>query len=261
VLEWILKFKQDSTGKGLPFDLPYLDFYNRLKKGEKLLNAIFRKADNSLKHYNEDFCTTINIMEAQSNQTKEFKKTISLLKYTRKWFIKLRGTLFFGTKEEIKDALSPLSKRYHLSDEEVKLIPKNLEQYLKEVELELLSCQNSEKIKFLTRLKKQTEKYKASLQLPIFDVVTEGKNRKLIPPRTNNILESFFRLIKCLLRRNTGRSKLTKEFGSIGALLPFYVSMCTHKTFRTIFEDEKKLAEEFASLAIDKLDGVKNVAA
>ena len=49
ILEWILKYKQDSTGKGLPFDLPYLDLYKRLKRGEKLIKAIFHKADDKPK--------------------------------------------------------------------------------------------------------------------------------------------------------------------------------------------------------------------
>ncbi|MBW1822682.1 MAG: hypothetical protein JRI92_13195 [Deltaproteobacteria bacterium] len=59
-------------------------------------------------------------------------------------------------------------------------------------------------------------------------------------------------MIKSLLRRNTGRSALTKEFASVGALLPYYVSMKNHKTFKSIFEDEDRLSEEFAAIIKDK---------
>ena len=108
VLEWILIFKQDSTGKVVPFDLPYLDLYNRLKRGETLIKVIFHKADDKIKHHNDDFCAAINMIGKISNQAEEFKKNISLLKYSRKWFNRLRGALFYGTQEDTKEALAPL---------------------------------------------------------------------------------------------------------------------------------------------------------
>ena len=61
-------------------------------------------------------------------------------------------------------------------------------------------------------------------------------------------MEAAFRFVKCLLRRCCGRSKLPKEFGSVGALLPYYLSMREHPAFTEIFSDDQKLAEEFAKL-------------
>lgn len=251
VLLWISKFKQDSSGKGIPFDLPYLDYYNRLMKGKRLIEIIFKKANSDIKPHYDEFNAIVNKIETKHIQTQEFKQTISLLKYSRKWFNRLRGTLFFGTYEDTNDALAPLSKRYRLTPEEAKRIPKKIELYIEVLNQELSNCRNSEKKTILTRLKKQIEKHKDNLHIPIIETSIDGKNKKIIPPRTNNFMESFFRLIKCLLRRNTGRSAVTKEFGSIGALLPFYVSMSTHETFKDIFDDEQKLTEEFASLATD----------
>jgi len=49
---------------------------------------------------------------------------------------------------------------------------------------------------------------------------------------------------------STGRSKLPKEFGSIGALLPYYLSMKNHQLFKVIFQDNKKLSEEFSKLIV-----------
>ena len=203
----------------------------------------------------------MNIIEKTNVQSKEFTKNISLLEYSRTWFNRLRGALFYSTQEDKKDALAPLSKRYRLTEQEAKLIPENIEQYLKEVETELSMSKDEYKTKLLTRLKKQTEKYKDNLKLPELDIINNGINKKLIPPRTNNLMESFFRQIKCILRRNTGRSRLTKEFGSVGHLLPYYVSMSTNKTFKSIFEDEKKLVEEFANLAMVEHAVTRNEAA
>ena len=71
-----------------------------------------------------------------------------------------------------------------------------------------------------------------------------------MPPRTNNCLETIFRFTKALLRRCTGRSKLPKEFGSVGALLPYYLLMREHKLFKEIFSNDQRLAEEFAKLFV-----------
>ena len=51
----------------------------------------------------------------ENPQTKEFKKAISILKYSRKWFNRLRGCLFFGTYEDPNDALAPLSNHGHIT--------------------------------------------------------------------------------------------------------------------------------------------------
>ncbi len=107
-------------------------------------------------------------------------------------------------------------------------------------------------MKILIKFRDQTKKYQNNLKIPLIVVLVAGVVRTIIPSRTNNCLESFFRLIKALLRRNTGRSALTKEFSSVGALLPYYISMKNHKTFKSIFESEDRLIEEFATINKDK---------
>jgi len=102
-------------------------------------------------------------------------------------------------------------------------------------------------MKILKRFQQRLEKHSKNLYVPVVTTEIDGKDVKLIPPRTNNCLESFFRFVKALIRRCTGRNKLPKEFGSIGALLPYYLSMREHKTFETIFADDK-LVEEFSEL-------------
>ena len=57
VLRWILNFKQDSSGKGIPFDLPYLDLYNRFVSGKKIIDAIFAKSSAKIRlKYYYSFC-------------------------------------------------------------------------------------------------------------------------------------------------------------------------------------------------------------
>ncbi|MGA1825645.1 MAG: hypothetical protein ACMUIP_13380 [bacterium] len=126
VLVWILKFKQDSSGKGIPFDLPYLDFYSRFMKGKKLIDSIFKEADARVENHYKIFNAIMSKAKNNGIQCKEFKQEVSILRYSRKWFNKLRGALFLGTIHEKRDALAPLSTRYRLTEEEARLIPQNL---------------------------------------------------------------------------------------------------------------------------------------
>lgn len=264
VLSWILKFKQDSSAKGVPFDLPYLDFYHRFMRGKKLIDMIFsdKKRTNSgtrLKFYYNGFLTVVEKMSTDRTEAKEFRAHIRQLEYLRKWFIKLRGALFMEAAQENRDTLAPLSKRYRLTREEAKAIPKNIQQYLEELKKEFALCKNKKKKEILMRFQKQTKKYHKNLTVPILKVMIDEKSEIFIPYRTNNFLETSFRSDKTIIRRQTGRSKLPREFGSIGALLPYYKSMKKHRTFRHFFDDAKKLAEEFANLTENDLSIPENI--
>jgi len=253
LLLWMLKFKQDSSGKGVPFDLPYLDFHHRFTRGKKLIAVVFsdkKRTDpgTRLKFYYNGFLTVANTMSFAKAKDLEFKAHIRQLDYSRKWFTKLRGALFMEAAQEDRDTLAPLSRRYRLTQEEAKAIPKNIQQYLKELKEELALCKNKKKEEILARFQKQTEKYRNNLTVPILTAMIGKKSKTLIPYRTNNFLETSFRSDKSLIRRQTGRSKLPREFGSIGALLPYYESMKEHRTFRHLFEDAEKLTGEFARL-------------
>lgn len=265
VLLWILKFKQDSSGKGVPFDLLYLDFYHRFMRAKKLIDEVFsdkKRTDpgTRLKFYYNGFLTIVKRMNTAKTKDKEFKAHSRQLEYSRKWFIKLRGALFMEVAQENRDTLAPLSKRYRLTHEEAKAIPKNIQQYLEELKNELALCKNKKKRGILIKFQKQTKKYHKNLTVPILTVMIDEKTKIIIPHRTNNFLETSFRSDKSIIRRQTGRSKLPREFGSVGALLPYYKSMKQHRTFRYFFDDAKKLAEEFAKLTENDLKILENIA-
>lgn len=264
VLSWILRFKQDSSGKGVPFDLPYLDFFHRFMTGNKLIDVVFsdkKKTDpgNRLKFYYNGLLTIVKKMNTAETKNRAFKAHVRQLEYSRKWFTKLRGALFMEATQENRDTLAPLSKRYQLTQEEAKAIPVYIEQYLEELKKELALCKDKKKKEILIKFQKQTEKYCENLTVPTLTLMIDGKAEVFIPPRTNNFLETSFRSDKSLIRRQTGRSKLPREFGSVGALLPYYKSMKKHRTFKPFFDDAKKLAEEFARLSEDDWKIPKNI--
>jgi len=259
VLQWILGFKKASSGKGFPFDLPYLELYERLIKGKKFIDTIDTKTDILIEKHRQNFDILIEQMDNSQEWSPQFKKSLRMLKFARKWFTKLRGVLLLGSIQDKQDPLAPLSKRYQLTEEEAKTIPQNINKFLEETDAAISLCKNSDQEKILIKFRDQTKKYQNNLKIPLITVLVAGVIKIIIPSRTNNCLESFFRLIKSSLRRNTGRSALTKEFSSIGALLPYYISMKKHKTFKSIFESEDRLIEEFAAINKDKWNIQDNV--
>lgn len=260
-LLWILSYKQDSSGKGLPFDLPFLDLYHRLLTAKDLIEKIFTGAASELrmKHYLHGFCRVLEKTNGLGLHDKGFRKAIRNMEFRRKWFDKLRAVLYLEAQSEEDRALAPLSRQYRLTEEEAKKIPLRLSSFLNLVKRELACCKHTDRKAFLSNLEKQLEKYIKNLQVPILSIISKGEKVLFISPRTNNCLESIFRFTKALLRRCTGRSKLPKEFGSIGALLPYYLLMREHKLFKEIFNDDQKLAVEFAKLFIDNWEPPENL--
>jgi len=134
VLEWILRFKKASSGKGLPFDLPYLELYERLIRGKKFMDMIDTETDISIKRQCANLDTLIEQMDNSKDWSCQFKKSVKMLKFARKWFKKLRAVLLLGTLQDKQDPFAPLSKRYQLTEEQAKAIPKNIKGFLEEVE-------------------------------------------------------------------------------------------------------------------------------
>ena len=232
----------------MPFDLPFVDLYHRLLAGKDLIDRIFAAATGELrmKYYLHGFCAVQEKTNNLGHNEAGFRKALNHLQYAKKWFQKLRAVLYLeGQSEEDRD-LAPLSKMYHLTTEEAEMIPLRLSGFLQSVTQELSCCKHPDRRAFLEKMQGQVKKYRPNLRLPTNSITIDGKESLLVPPRTNNCMETQFRYIKSLLRRCTGRSKLPKEFGSVGALLPYYLTMRAHPSFKAIFQNDQSLADEFA---------------
>ena len=262
-LRWILNYKQQSSGKGVPFDLPFVDLYHRLLAGNDLIDRIFAAATGELrmKYYLHGFCAVQEKTNNLGHNEAGFRKALNHLQYAKKWFQKLRAVLYLeGQSEEDRD-LAPLSKMYHLTTEEAEMIPLRLSGFLQSVTQELSCCKHPDRRAFLEKMQGQVKKYRPNLRLPTNSITIDGKESLLVPPRTNNCMETQFRYIKSLLRRCTGRCKLPKEFGSVGALLPYYLTMRAHPSFKAIFQNDQSLADEFARIVMRESQSPQNVIA
>jgi hypothetical protein len=262
VLRWILNFKSDSSGKGVPFDLPYLDLYYRFVTGKRVIDRIFAQSSIPLrlKYYRHGFCRVAEKTKKLGNGEPGFNKALRQLEYAYKWFNKLRAVLFLEAQMEDDKLLAPLSKKYRLTEHEAQEIPKRLNGFLCSVKRELSTCKHKARRAFLESLQSQVERYQDNLCVPMIAVTVKEEESRLVPPRTNNCLESLFRFVKSLLRRCSGRSKLPKEFGSVGSLVPYYITMRDHPNFRDLFMDDSRLAEEFAKLFAEHWQPPDNLA-
>ena len=241
---WILNYKQDSSGKGVPFDLPFLDLFYRLTKGKDLIDKVFAKASREIrmKYYFHGFCRVLEKTNHLGANEKGFRKAVRHLEFARKWFDKLRAVLFLEGQLEADRPLAPLSKQYRLTEKEAKRIPLRLSGLLASLKRELKQCKHQERKAYLENLKKQIVKYRGNLHVPLIATTIDDEEVYFVPPRTNNCLESIFRSMKALIRRCTGRSKLPREFAAVGDLLPYYLLMKDHAAFKEVFNDDQRLS-------------------
>jgi hypothetical protein len=262
VLRWILSYKQNSSGKSLPFDLPYLDLYDRFVSGKDLIDRIFKDAaaDKRQKYYYHGFCRIVERTKNLGHQESGFRGSRHLLEYQRGWFNKLRAVLFMEAQIIEDRSLAPLSKTYRLTRDEARKLPVRIRSFLTSLKRELAKVKHPARREFIARLIKQVEKYKDHLSIPILAVTVDDEEHLIMPPRVNNFLESLFRSVKSLLRRCTGRSKLPREFAHVGAELPYYQTMKNHPIFKDIFADDCRLAEEFAKLFVNQWHPSENLA-
>lgn len=253
VLQWILNYKHDSCAKGVPFDLMYLDFYNRFIKGKKLIQKIFNKRKDSyyMKYYKRGFCIVADKLKKTSKETQKFFQAIEQLEFQKKLFQQLRATLYLEAQEDSKhkSLLAPLSQQYNLTKQQANTIPKRLTEYIQALNEQAEKCTEAIKKSIIIKFKEKVEKYQHNLLVPIIQTQNVvGHIQSVVAPRTNNCMERFFRLIKTQMRRCVGRARLSKEFASIGALLPYYFSIKQQKAFSDICNDDEKLCHEFAKL-------------
>ena len=95
--------------------MPYLELYERLIKGKKFIDTLDTKTDISIEKHRQNFDILIERMDDYSHEwNPQFKKSVRMLKFARKWFTKLRGVLLLGSLQDKQDPLAPLSKKYQL---------------------------------------------------------------------------------------------------------------------------------------------------
>ena len=100
---------------------------------------------------------------------------------------------------------------------------------------------------------KQMEKYWDKIFARPIKVVVDGKEKEIIPQRTNNTSAQFYRKIKHLLRRLHGRPTVSKDIDYLPEEIALIENLKNQNYVENIVGGLDTLAKKFAQLDIQKV--------
>lgn len=231
LIQWVFEAPRQSKGYGFPFDTPHLDFYTRLKKIYKELSKILDNSDRKNKKCLIKVCKLVKVVLDDKN----LKTTVKNIEAKIVVFNKLRESM------KIADPVGEKGLNDE-GDSDIKTIEdkvKKFYQWLKD---------NKKRKKTYSKMIKQIEKYWEKLFTDPIIVVTNEGEFTVVPQRTNNILERFFRSEKRRDRKKQGCVSLNKTLKAILAKTPLVRNLENQEYLEIILNDCSSLAERFSKI-------------
>jgi len=235
LINWALKATHQSHGYGFPFDRIHLDFYLRLKKLHQLLGSI---ADIHLRNKAKDNAPFVRIWQLLDEVMKdeELINAVTSMDAKMEVFDKLRKALRIALPEG-KNGLNDEGDEISM-----KIIEKEVIGFKKWVE------GDKDRKKTYAKMIKQIDKYWNKLFADPIIVNTPEGPVIILPQRTNNILERFFRQLKRLGRKKSGTASLNKMLKAILADTPLVRNLEHEEYMKIILNDCATLAERFSQI-------------
>ena len=250
-------YNRNSDAYGFPFDTPKLAYYKRAVEIYNELTEIdknpiftketkeksrFYKIKNTLQEVTEDVDLQIyaETIEPEINCFTDLRKIMRIAPK--------------GDKKGLNDE-SKIS-----TETQLKKAEKDLKEYINELQNMIDdksdNVDNTEKEvnKKITGVVKQLKKYWDKIFTGTIKVKIGDTEKEIIPHRTNNISEQFYRKIKHLLRRLHGRPRVTKDLGYLPEELVLIENLKNEKYVKLLLGDFDKLSNEFAKLDIEKIE-------
>jgi len=239
---WILEYHQDGEGYGFPFDMPYLNLYKRIVNVHKELCQTIKIWP---KRKRGPLGTLMRLKEIldkvmQSENTPEFRKIVKEIKRDLLIFEQFRSALRIcpkGGKHRRRDEGTPrmLSKRRH------KEILKKLR-----AALQRKICSNSSSKRASEIVVKHLNKYWNLL----FGHVLRKGTKKIVVPRTNNVEEGLFGIVKRQCRRLHGRGHLSRDIEVMSPAAPLVMNLRNTSYCDTVFggKEPVKIVRRFSSV-------------
>lgn len=230
---WILDATCELGGYGFPFDQTHLVFYSRIEKAyatiQKLKNAT---ADNQAISQLQKILATIVDFEPLTKTVQEMREKVAI-------FEQLREAMLLSIPAE-KQGIKDLGNNISI---------KSIRTKVTAFRNSKLSSQTS-KNKAYQNMLKQLDKYWAKLFVDPITVTTKAGTILIQPQRTNNVLEQFFRVIKHMYRKKSGRNRLTKTLKAMVADTPLVKNLENPQYMKILLKDKNNLIERFAEIDV-----------
>lgn len=239
---WILAYPQDGEGYGFPFASPYLNCYERILKVHQMLREQFprrpegqRGSVSALYHLQQILQPVMT-----GELARQLRDVITQMRRDRMIFDQFRAALRIcprGGKERRNDPGAPqaLSARRH------RIILTKLRTALRR---KVRSAPSSRRACGI--VVRHLDKYWSYL----FGHALKAKGRTIAVPRTNNVQESLFRIVKQQCRRLHGRGHLAHDLTTMLPGTPLVLNLRNAPYCKTVYggTDTEKIAAAFSNV-------------
>lgn len=235
LIHWAFEAPRQSQGYGFPFDRPHLEFYRRLKEIHRLLGSIMDIHLRDKAKDNRPFIQVWRLL-AKVMEDKKLSGSAASMEAKAEVFDKLREALRIALPEG-KNGLNDDG-----DDTDIKTIEKKVGEFRQW----LVSSKHRKKT--YAKMIEQMDKYWDKLFADPIVVNTAKEKVIIVPQRTNNILERFFRGEKRRGRKKSGTASLSKTLKTILADTPLVRNLENEEYYKMIVNGCSTLAERFSQI-------------
>ncbi len=235
LIQWALKGKTQGNGYGFPFDRPYLIFYQRLII---VYHSLSKVSKSSLPNNPKYIKTVLKLMEEIEPLVYDNACQAIMTNLLEKIdvFDKLREVM----------RIAPIDGKKGLNDSgqanEIKTIEKGVKTFYS-----WLVGKYSEDGNYKKMIKQIKTYWKKLFSDPI-KVKICGKDEKIQPQRTNNIMEQFFRKLKRIFLRKSGSNSMTETLETILPSVTFVNNLKNDQYLKILLNGKETLEERFADI-------------
>ena len=244
-LQSLKTYENCGDGYGFPFDRPKLEYYRLMVKICADLRQIDKMPVFDTKTKKE--CRLYKIKDVLENvlNDKDLKLAVAQLERQVIYFDKFRKILRIAEHND-KNGLNDQGKITTAKD--LTEAENKLRKYMDALKPK---AENDKKIAGVI---KQLEKYWDKIFASPIKVMAGNEEKTIIPHRTNNLSEQFYRKIKHLLRRLTGKPTVGKDIDYLPEEIVLVENLKNQHYVENIVGGLNTLAKKFAQLDIQNVN-------
>ena len=248
LIDWILDYRSELHGEGMPFDLAWKNYYERCVAANRHIKEILDTTDRVYTKKSTKILARIRKKLSRILDDNVATRRYNALASNAATFTKIRN-MFHSTAT---DESAPLSRNATATDV-AETLPEELQKQIENMVVELREkSQMLGKADSKRHIKaaEQLEKYQARLRNHI---EVDGKLHPL--PRTNNLCEISFREEKRGIRRTNGKKNLARVFDQTPAEI-MYLQNLRDPIYCKIVCGDRPIDEVFGTISQDAVKKV-----
>lgn len=230
---WVLDSNSELDGYGFPFDRAHLIFYKRLKIAKSMVDNL------SAKKRQDWAIVKINRVLGRIVRDPDLTTVVDRLEEKAAVFDNLRDAMRIGISGGKKG----------LNDDgqgaNIETIERAVTAFRNSDELRTAAEKDSAYANMVKQIDKYWDKLFAD---PIMVTTSNGEQIQILPQRTNNILERFFRDLKRMYRSKSGTQSLNRVIKAMLADTPLVKNLSNPEYVEIILNGHDALEDRFAEI-------------